>query len=77
MDRGCDMRDMSVENGYGTPSDKANSNGQASYPNASNQPMMDTPKTDFTDARFAGNGGTPSPLGPEPVGKSAIVVPEV
>ena len=73
---GFNMVDFSKENGYGTPSDKANSNGVGTY---DPQPMSAPPingggKDDFSEPRFSGNGGTPSPLGSEPSGKSAIKI---
>lgn len=52
---GANMIDMSVENGYGKPSDKANSPGVGSYAPAPNQPMI--VNDNFTADRFSGRMG--------------------
>lgn len=62
MSNGANLIDMSVENGYGRPSDKPMSNGQASYPNAPNQTPINLSGMDnFSDnSRFTGEGGPPA-----------------
>ena len=71
---GSRMIDMSVENGYGKPSDKANSKGSGTYDpqSKSADPINYSGTENFTDERFAGSKSA-TPLGDQSnVGKDAI-----
>lgn len=52
---GANMRNMSVENGYGTPSDKPMSKGTATYVSSPALPMI--VNDNFTEERFSGKMG--------------------
>jgi len=52
---GANVRNMSIENGYGTPSDKPMSKGEATYVSSPALPMM--VNDNFTEERFSGKPG--------------------
>ena len=76
MPGGASYYDAAGDNGYGMEGgEKAFSSGSPAYPSAPNKPVINPSGMDnFRDSRFSGDGGTPSPLGPEPSGKSAIKI---
>ena len=70
MDKGANITDFSVENGYGVPSDKAMSKGEASYVSSPAKPMIEN--DNFTEPRFAGQSTPPSLGEQSTTGKDAI-----